>query len=171
MRMRLIALVLLGYLASAALAKADAIYSMNDQTSGYSWSFDVPAILTTTTSISSFLSTKIVPGGNAAGAGCTAIGSVEIFLPSSFSIVEINTNMTCSPSNKSFTPFFNGPITSFNTFASTSVNATLTISPSAATPEPSSLLLLVAGLSAFGARRRLARTRTPHKSTGKETEQ
>jgi hypothetical protein len=134
-------------------ANADVIYSYNDPFFGDSWSFEVPTVITTTTTITSFLNTNIVAGGSLAGAGCTAIDSVQIFDPSNSTAI-VTTN--CSPGINSFSLGFGGPITSFNTFTDSFVGvATLTISPSpSGVPEPTSLLLLAGGLTVLGLRRK-----------------
>jgi hypothetical protein len=133
-------------------AKADAIYSYNDTLFGASWSFEVPTVITTTTTITSFLNTNIVAGGVMAGAGCTAIDSAQIVNPSS-SLANVITH--CTPVDSQFTAGFSGPITSFNTFTDTFDLITLTITPSpSGVPEPSSLLLLAGGLTVLGVRRK-----------------
>jgi hypothetical protein len=139
--------------AGAPSAGADVIYSYNDPFFGDSWSFEVPTIITTTTTITSFLNTNIVAGGVVAGAGCTAIDFVQIIDPNTSSA---NVTTHCSPVDSSFSLGFSGPITSFNTFTDSFVGvATLTISPSpSGVPEPSSLLLLAGGLTVWGLRRK-----------------
>src|SRR5262245_40766964 len=84
-------------------AKADAIYSYTDTFFGGSWSFEVPAVLTTTSTITSFLSTNIVAGGFMATVGCTAIDSVQIVDPSS-SAAGVVTH--CSPIDSTFNAGF-----------------------------------------------------------------
>jgi len=133
-------------------AKADAIYSFNDTLFGYSWSFEVSSLITTTTTINTFVNTNIVAGGVMAVAGCTAIVSVDVADPST-SAAGLAT--TCSPGGVSFPANFRGPITSFGTFTDAVTDATLTITSSpSGVPEPSSLLLLAGGLTALGLRRK-----------------
>jgi PEP-CTERM motif len=133
-------------------ARADVIYSYNDTFFGASWSFEVPTVITTTTTITSFLKTNIVAGGIIAGSGCTAIDSAQIANPSS-SLAGLAT--TCSPGPNTFPASFSGPITSFSTFTDAVTGATLTISSSpSGVPEPSSLLLLAGGGAVLGLRRK-----------------
>src|SRR5262244_2938262 len=61
----------------APSAKADAIYSYTDP-GNVSWSFEVPAILTTNTTISSFLSFTIVPGSFLSQNPCGTGDSVSL---------------------------------------------------------------------------------------------
>ena len=145
MRIRLITLFVAGYLATAATAKADAVYAFSDTHDGFSWSFEVPAILTTNTIVRNFLSMHISPTGFIASLGCTtSVGSVfvtpQLTAPPAGNV---STNFTTGCDVSSSTEF-STPITSFGTF--TVPGITLTISPSAAVPEPSSLLLLGAGV-------------------------
>ena len=138
--------------AVAPSAKADALYSYNDTFFGASWSFEVPTVITTTTTITSFLTTNIVAGGVLDGSGCTAIDSVQIVSPSSS---PANVITHCTPVDSQFLAGFSGPITSFSTFTDAVTGATLTISSSpSGVPEPSSLLLLAGGLTALRLRRK-----------------
>ncbi len=74
MHLRLMVLLVAGYLASAALAKADAIYTLNSPSDGFRWSFEVPGIITTNTTITNFLNTFVLPTGFFGSVGCTTIG-------------------------------------------------------------------------------------------------
>ena len=123
----------------APSANADAIYTLSNSVAGFSWSFEVPAIITTDTTITSFLSTNIDPNGFFGSHGCTAINSVQIFAPSSLGDVRTDLSPSCTDDSVF------GPITSFGAFGIGDF-ALLTISPSGV-PEPSSLLLLAGGLT------------------------
>src|SRR5713226_10692253 len=78
MHLRLMVLLVAGYLASAALAKADAIYTLNSPSDGFRWSFEVPGIITTNTTITNFLNTFVLPTGFFGSVGCTTIDSAMI---------------------------------------------------------------------------------------------
>lgn len=139
------ALLVLGL---APSAKADAIYTFNNTTfDGFSWSFEVPSILTTTTTITSFLSTNVDPAGKLAFEGCTNIDSVTITDPQSTGLITTHFSGSGSCSNS----IDLGDITTFGTFGTETIF--LTIAPTSA-PEPSSLLLLAGGLISFVGLRR-----------------
>ena len=145
MHLRLMVLLVAGYLASAAPAKADAIYTLNSPNFGFSWSFEVPGIITTNTTITNFLNTFVLPTGFFSS--CTTIDSAMI-LPNPNQQGFSGVNTAFSGANSScFANFgFVGPLTSFGTFIGGGGDSTLTISPAVATPEPSSLLLFAMGL-------------------------
>src|SRR5262249_52539012 len=121
----------------APSAKADAIYSLDFANLGFSWSFEVPAIITTPgATITSFQTVNIVPGGFVDTQGCTTIDSVVIEDPTNGGRV----TSVCNGIG-SFDTF--PALDHFGTFTGPA-GATLTISPSGV-PEPSSLLLLAGG--------------------------
>lgn len=148
MRTSLMVLVLMltCFLATAAPAKADAIYSFDSTDFGFSWSFEVPEIITTDTTITNFLSTSVLPTSFFAP-GCATIDSATILPnpnPQGFS--GVNTVFSGTVCGNGFSNFgVVGPIASFGTYILAG-DTTLTVSPAAATPEPATLLLLGAGL-------------------------
>ena len=128
-------------LSLAPSAKADAIYTLTDTSNGFSWSFEVPAILTSTTTITSFLNTSIDPTKKLFFEGCTSIDSVLIEDPQSTGAVTTSfAGGTCF-STRDF-----GTITTVGTFVSGTTPLTIT---SSGVPEPSSMLLLAGGLISF----------------------
>jgi len=125
-----------------AISRADAVYTFSGSTvpSAYlpstdAWSADVSSTLTTTTTITAFLSESTT--GVLGTDGCT-IASVEIINPSS--ALELATTFNSSCPLTTFTLVLGLPDTHFGTL--TDGNDTLTIAPAASTPEPSSVLLL-----------------------------
>ena len=132
----------------APSAKADAVYTMINPSLGFSWSFSVPALITTDTNITTFVSTNVDPSSVFALSGCSAIGSVDVVNPQS-NLPNVTTNFAegCAA-----IIYFNSPIDRFGSFG-----RTLVISPSGA-PEPPSLLLLAGGwASLMGLRRKKLR--------------
>ncbi len=133
-----------------AIGRADAIYTFSGSTvpstyipSADTWSADVSSILTTTTTISSFLSKSTT--GVLGSDGCT-ITSVEVINPSI--ALELATTFNSGCPLTTFTLVLGLPDTQFGTL--TDGNDTLTIAPAASTPEPSSVLLLGVGILALG---------------------
>jgi len=142
MHFRLVALLVAGYLSSAGLAKADAIYTLSSP--NFSWSFEVPGIITTNTTVTNFLNTYVLPTGSLSS--CTTIDSATILPnpnPQGFSGVNTAFSGTNCSGEANFG--FVGPIASFGTFLGGGYSS-LTINPAVATPEPSSLLLIGMGL-------------------------
>lgn len=134
-------------LGSAPSAKADAIYTLSTNLGGFVWSFEVPAIITTDTTITSFMSTNIDPSGFYGINGCTTIDSTTLLNPQTINAFFLTHLSPCGGTDVSG---FGVPLTSFGTF--TLGPAHLTISPSV--PEPSSLLLVAGGLTGLLAWRR-----------------
>lgn len=162
MRISLVALTVVCFLAAPSLGKADAIYTFTD-TNEYSWSFEVPGLITTPTTITTFLSTNVVPGSfiESGGIGSAVIDSVTVtpqgFSPHVFTFFLVGTGGGTGSANGDFSV----PLTAFGTFSGGldpfGNPVTLTISPSLSTPEPASLLLLGIGLLGIGAWIRLHR--------------
>ena len=161
----------------ADATKADVIYTLEASSVGsgvgFSWSFEVPDIITTDTIITKSpiiisiptIITKSLKGHGIFGPGnCKKLDFIDIVDPEGFSPGIITSGDSKSGSCGQDL-FFLNPITSFGTFQSIAPECcTLTISsegvpqPSAlllseGVPEPSGLLLLVGGLtSLFGLR-------------------
>ena len=132
----------------APSAKADAIYTFNSFL-GVSWSFEVSAIISTDTTITSFLSTNIAPGSFAESVGCAGIASVSITQLQTFPTIDTECAMNIPGSSFGVVSSFFEPIDHFGAYSS----GALTISPSGL-PEPSSLLLLAGGLTSLAGLRR-----------------
>jgi hypothetical protein len=159
MRPRLVVLLIAFCLALPVLARADSVlYTFSaDYSSAAScvsgdctinWQFEVPSLLTTPTTITSFISTSLGPG--LTSQGCTSIANVQLPLPGAFpgfsGQLFTNYPSPCGPGNQFIGAGANflQSITSFGVFDVVShqdghVLGTLTIS---AAPEPSAEFLL-----------------------------
>ena len=159
MRPRLVVLLIAFCLSLSVLARADSVlYTFSADYSGaascagpgctINWQFEVPSLLTTPTTITSFISTALGPG--LISEGCTSIANVQLPLPGAFpgfsGQLFTNFSSACGPGNL-FTGAganFIEPITSFGVFDVVShqdghILGTLSIS---AVPEPSAKFLL-----------------------------
>lgn len=130
-------------------ARADAVYAF-DSNRGLTWTFDVPSILTSETTIpSSLLSTQTV-GGIFAIDGCSITDIVVQPFAEPVSPLEgpfgfLLTGLNCSgePGLGGFDALSETPFLDFGTYPLTS-NGTLEI---VSTPESGSLILLALGLA------------------------
>jgi hypothetical protein len=161
MRLRLVVLIVALCLFLPNLVRADELYSLSVDYSGIGvngpgstlqWQFEVPSVLTTPTTITSFLSASLGPGLS----GCS-ISDVQIPLASPYSgyssFVLTDFASACGPGN-----LFTGAGTLFVQSLSSEgiydayahngnvLIGTLTISP---VPEPSTIFLLSSGLLAL----------------------
>jgi hypothetical protein len=130
---------------NGTVAKADTIYqyasNIQVASTGYSWAFEVPSILTSTYTTSTFLSTN---GFGSAFGSCT-ITSVTIANPLTSPVVNTNFSgcVALPVFIQNWTPSTFGSDGSY--FHQGAFNAdTLTISSTV--PEPGTLLLLASGL-------------------------
>jgi len=161
MRIRSVVLVLGLFLLLPNLGRADELYTLHVDYSGVGvngpgstlqWQFEVASILTTPTTITSFLSTSLGPGFS----GCGSVSDVQIPLASPFSgyssLVETDYTGSCGPDEASGAgTLFVQSLTSEGVYDAYAHNGnvligTLTIS---AVPEPSAIFLLGTGLLAI----------------------
>jgi hypothetical protein len=159
MRLRLVVLVVGLWLLLPNLVRADEVYTLSVDYSSVlgianstvQWQFDVPSILTTPTTITSFLSASLGSGLS----GCGGVSDAQIPLPSQFNppytdLVITDFTSFCGSGNDiggAGTQFIQS-ITSEGVFDGYSHNGnllvgTLTIAP---VPEPSAMFLLSTGL-------------------------
>src|SRR5262249_12717405 len=68
-------------LGSSPSAESDAICTLSTNLGGFAWSFEVPAIISTDATITSFLTTNIDPSGFYGIHGCTPIDSPRLLNP------------------------------------------------------------------------------------------
>jgi hypothetical protein len=153
------------FLLMPALARADALYTYNqsfssapDGPSTFGWSFDESSLLTSTATITTFLSASVT----GALSSCTITSAVIANPATTFDVTTNFTGSGCPIESFEIGPGTPG-ITSLGTygpFTGTTPPFTLvlTVTSTAATPESSSLVLFGLGLAGVGLlmRKRLA---------------
>jgi len=153
MRIRLGICLLAACLFLPTMARADEfLYSYTSSSDGFSWSFEVPSLITSSVTITSFLSSSVNPTGGFGSFGCDTITSVQLLQPEiAGDNALVTSSSACAGEIAQFTP----AIDTIGSFTPTGIVGTLTIKEVSTTPEPSSLLLLAPGfLGVLGARRK-----------------
>jgi hypothetical protein len=142
----LVVCLLVLLLAVAPSAKADdVLYTFDSNLGNFSWSFETPSIITTDTTITSFLNFNAVPGSPLFG--CSGAESARLLpVQEGFFPPQIVTVVgTCGSTSQTLPTF-----TSLGTFTvgSGGTLESLTISEATSSvPEPSSILLLAVGVA------------------------